>query len=103
MARRRKLPDGMVTRPGRRGYYADFMVNGRRVQKKLGTDFDAAKSILHDLRARAEKAEFGLLDNDYPLADLRDAYLKRCRQELRPARVQRYGERLELVLAGLGV
>jgi integrase len=93
----------MVQRPGRKGYYADFMVNGRRVQKKLGTDFEAAKSILHEIRARAEKANFGLLDNDYPLADLRDAYLKRCEQELRPASVQRYRERLAVVLAGLGV
>src|SRR5947199_92639 len=67
MPRRRKLPDGMVTRPGRRGYYADFRVGGRRVQKKLGTDFDAAKSILHELRARAEKGGYGLLDNDYTL------------------------------------
>jgi hypothetical protein len=31
MGRKRKLPDGMVQRPGRQGYYADFMVNGRRV------------------------------------------------------------------------
>jgi integrase len=93
----------MVTRPGRKGYYADFMVNGRRVQKKLSTDFEAAKSILHTLRARADKAGYGLLDNDYPLADLRDAYLKSCDQELRPASVQRYRERLENVLTGIGV
>ena len=60
---RKRLPDGMVTRPGRRGYYADFRVGGRRVQQKLGTDFEAAKSVLHELKARAERARFGLLDN----------------------------------------
>jgi YD repeat-containing protein len=103
MGRKKKLPDGMVRRPGRRGYYADFMVNGRRVQKKLGTEFEAAKSILHELRARAERGGFGLLDNDYPLADLREAYLKACAQELRPASVQRYRERLDVILAGVGV
>jgi integrase len=103
MPRKRKLPDGMVTRPGRKGYYADFMAGGRRVQKKLGTDFDAAKSILHELRARAEKAEFGLLDNDYPLADLRDAYLKRCAQELRPGTLTAYRTSIDIVPAGLGV
>ena len=36
----RKLPEGMTTRPGRRGYYAEFVVVGRRVQKKLGNDSD---------------------------------------------------------------
>src|SRR5262249_25227091 len=49
VARKRKLPDGMVTRSGRKGYYADFRIGGRRVQRKLSTDFDAAKSILFDL------------------------------------------------------
>src|SRR5579871_2359408 len=88
MSRKRKLPDGMVTRPGRKGYYADFRVGGRRVQKKLGTDFDAAKSILHDLKARAEKAEFGLLDNNYPLAELQQKYLTHCRQSLDPNTVK---------------
>jgi integrase len=103
MPRKRKLPDGMVTRPGRRGYYADFRVGGQRVQKKLGTDFDAAKSILADLRARAEKADFGLLDNDYPIADLKDAYLKRCKQELRPESVTRYEFTLDEILGWLGL
>ena len=51
MGKNRKLPDGMVTRPGCRGYYADFRAGGRRVQKKLGTDFQAAKGILIELRA----------------------------------------------------
>jgi integrase len=102
MPRKRKLPDGMTTRPGRRGYYADFWAGGRRVQKKLGTDFDAAKTILHDLRARAEKAEFGLLDNDYPIAELRERYLKRCKQE-RPRSVDRYRNALDHILAGLGL
>jgi integrase len=103
MPRKRKLPDGMVERPGRRGYYADFWAGGRRVQKKLGTDFDAARSILHELRARAEKAEFGLLDNDYPIADLRKAYLKRCQQELRDGSVLRYEQDLNNILGWLGV
>jgi integrase/recombinase XerD len=78
-------------------------VAGRRIQKKLGTDFNAAKSILHELRARAERAEFNLLDNDYPLADLRSAFLKRAEQELRPATVERYQRGLNAVLDYLAV
>jgi integrase len=103
MPRKRKLPDGMVTRPGRKGYYADFRVGGRRVQKKLGTDFAAAKSILNELKGRAERSEFGLLDNNYPLKDLRDAYLKRCRQELRAGSTAGYEQVLTTILDWLGV
>src|SRR5262245_32077711 len=103
MPRRRKLPDGMATRPGRRGYYADFRVGGRRVQKKLGTDFDAAKPLRSALGARAEKGDFGLLDNDYPVAALKDAYLKRCRQSMRPRSYARYEEALDNILGWLGV
>jgi integrase/recombinase XerD len=93
----------MTQRPGRRAYYADFRVGGRRIQKKLGTDFAAAKSILHELRARAERAEFNLLDNDYSLTDLRIAFVKRCEQELRPATVERYQRGLTAVLDYLAV
>ncbi len=103
MPRKRKLPDGMVTRPGRKAYYADFRVGGRRVQKKLGTDFEAAKSILHDLKARAEKAEFGLLDNNYPLAELQQKYLTHCRQSLDPNTVKCYEGWLKNIVPALGV
>jgi integrase len=92
----------MTQRPGRKGYYADFIVHGRRVQKKLGTDLGAAKSILIELRSRAEKGEWGLLDNDYPLADLRAAYLARCGQELAPSTVRAYGDDTARLLAYLG-
>jgi integrase len=99
----RKLPEGMTTRPGRRGYYAEFVVVGRRVQKKLGNDFEAARRILRDLRGRAERGEFGLLDNDYPVSQLRMAFLKRCEQELRPRTLDRYRASLDQVLGWLGV
>ncbi len=103
MSRKRKLPDGMVARPGRKGYYADFRIGGRRVQKKLGTDFEAAKSILHDIKARAEKAEFNLLDNNYALASLKSAYLQHCRQALKPRTVDTYLGQLGNILSALPV
>jgi integrase len=92
----------MVTRPGRKGYYADFRVRGQRVQEKLGTDFEAAKTILADLRARAEKGARGLVGNDHPLAKLKERYLKRCRQE-RPRSVGRYERALDQVLGWLNL
>jgi integrase len=102
MGRRRKLPDGMTTRPGRKGYYADFRVRGRRVQEKLGTDFDAAKTILADLRARAEKGARGIIGNDYPIAKLKEGYLKRCKQE-RPRSLDRYENALGHILGWLNL
>ena len=103
MGRKRKLPDGMVQRPGRNGYYADFRAGGRRIQKRLSTDFDAARTILNQLRARYDKAGHGILDNEYPIADLKASFLKRCEQELRPATVERYKDSLAAVLDWLGV
>ncbi|HMF11669.1 MAG TPA: hypothetical protein VKE94_05165, partial [Gemmataceae bacterium] len=103
MGRKRKLPDGMVQRPGRSGYYADFRAGGRRVQKKLGTDFEAARSILYELRARAERADFDLVDNDYSIGDLRASYLKRCEQELRTKSIERYRVGLDNILRWLAV
>jgi integrase len=103
MARKRKLPEGMTCRPGRNGYYADFYGGGRRIQKKLGTDFAAAQSILRDLRGRAERANFNLLDNDYPLADLQRQYLAHCRQSLASSTARCYQDWLDRIIPALGI
>jgi integrase len=88
MARPRKLPEGIRVRNGQ--YYADFYAGGRRVRKRLSGDLDAATEILNDMRARADRADFGLLDNDYSLETLHTEYLRHCRQVLKPATVNRY-------------
>jgi integrase len=87
MPRKRKLPEGIRLRNG--AYYSDFYAGGRRVRKYLSTDLDAAKEILNELRARADRADFGLLDNDYPLADIREQYLRHCKQTRKPSTVAR--------------
>jgi integrase len=84
-----------------RHFYADFYAGGRRVRKKLATDLDAAKDILVELRARAQKADFDLLDNDYPLDQLRDQYLRHCKQALGEASELRYRQALDAILARL--
>jgi integrase len=99
MGRKRKLPEGMYQRG--RHYYCDFYAGGRRVRKKLATDLDAARSILHELRARAEKADFDLLDNDYPLDQLREQYLRHCKQTLGEASELRYRQALDIILPRL--
>jgi integrase len=99
----KRMPDGMTTRPGRSGYYADFVHGGRRVQRKLSDDFDAAKKMLHKLRADLDKGDFGLLADDYPLDRLTAAYLRRCDQERRPGTSVLYRRALAAVLGWLGV
>ena len=98
-----KLPDGMVEREGRDGYYCDFQVGGRRIRKFLATDFKAAVQILNQLKAQADKAEFGLLDNTCTLAKLRESYLTHCKQTLRPRTVDAYEEWLGDIIKELGL
>jgi integrase len=84
-----------------RHYYADFYAGGRRVRKKLATDLDAAKDILVELRSRANKADFDILDNDYPLDQLREQYLRQCVQTLGAESELRYRKALNTILPRL--
>lgn len=81
MARPKKLPPGLWLRDG--VYYARFRANGRLIRKKLSTNLDAAKVILNDLRARCDKQDFGILDNDYPWDDLKNEFMRWARQSVR--------------------
>ncbi len=81
MSRQRKLPSGMWKRGNT--YYARFRANGRLVRERLSTDYRAACQMLNDLRARADKADFGMIDNDYPWAKLRDEFIAWAKQSLR--------------------
>jgi hypothetical protein len=100
MPRPRKLPEGIRVRNGE--YHCDFYAGGRRVRKRLSGDVDVARQVLNELKARADKADFGLLDNDYPLADLKDQYLKHCRQVLKPSSADWNRECLGNILPRLG-
>ncbi len=99
MPRPRKLPDGIRYRNG--AYYCDFYGGGRRVRKKLSGNLDVAMQLFNELRSRADKADFNLMDNDYPLADLKTQYMRHCRQTLKPSSVARYGTCLKAILARL--
>jgi integrase len=99
MARPRKLPEGLRLRGTT--YHADFYAGGRRVRKKLSGDLGAAREILNDLKARADRGDYGLLDNDYPISQLRDEYLRHCKQILKPATQERYAGCLANILPHL--
>ncbi len=101
MARQRKLPPGMQLRGT--VYYSCFRAGGRQVRKRLSTDFDAACMILNDLRAKADKADFGILDNNVSLAELRTKFDRHCRLTLRPKTQERYQHALNQILRDLPV
>lgn len=81
MARPKKLPDGMYKRG--KVYYARFRAGGRQIRKRLSTNYTAACELLNDMRARADKADFGILDNDYPWKDMKEAYIRWAKQQTR--------------------
>jgi len=93
---KRNLPKGM-TRRGKT-YWADFFTHGRRVRQSLSGDFRVARELLTELRARANRADFGLLDNNVPLEDLRRQYVRHCRQVNKPGTVRRYEYSLAAIL-----
>src|SRR5690349_9712968 len=101
MSRKRKLPDGLKLRGTT--YHADFYAGARRVRKKLSGNLDAAIEILNDLKARADKGDFGIMDNDFPLTQLKDEYLRHCKQVLRSATQARYAGCLDNVLSRIAV
>jgi integrase len=84
-------------------YYADFQVNGRRFRRRLSSSLDAARQILNELKARADRAEWGMLNNDYPLEQMKDEYLRHCHQVLKPSTAERYRLCLNTIVPQLGV
>lgn len=88
MANPKRLPDG--TRLRNNTFDADFRAGGRRVVKALSRDLKSAMSLLNELRAREEKADYGRLDYNYPLATLAEEFLEDARQTLKHGTHVRY-------------
>lgn len=78
MPRKKTLPPGMWQRG--RVYYARFRKNGRLVRRRLSTSFDVACEILNELRSRADRADFGLIDNDFSWEELKREFLRWVKQ-----------------------
>lgn len=66
-----------------RVYHADFMKHGRRIRKRLSTNFEAARDMLNELRSRADRGELELLDNRYPWAELKRDFIAWAKQNVR--------------------
>lgn len=78
---RRTMPAGMVKRG--RTYYCNFMRDGRRIRKRLSADFNAAVTMLNELRSRADRGALELLDNKYAWEDLKKDFLAWAKQSTR--------------------
>ncbi|MCH8923071.1 MAG: site-specific integrase [Planctomycetes bacterium] len=83
MPRKRKRPPGLWVRDG--VYWARFTARGRLIRERLSTDFDTAYELLNELRCRADRGVFDLIDNDYAWENLKDEFLKWARQSTRCA------------------
>ena len=101
MAKRTDLPDGLVKRG--KIYHVDFRSGGRRIRKTLSRDLTVAKQLLIELRARLQKGDYGLLDNNVPVEELQGQYLQHCRQTLDSASVERYEQSFRVIGSELPV
>ena len=81
MTSQQNLPPGMWKRG--RVYYARFRAGGREIRRKLSTQLDVVRQVLNELRARADKADFGLVDNGCAWAELKKEFLGWARQAVR--------------------
>jgi integrase len=88
MPRQRKLPSGLSKRGTT--YYARCRVGGRMIQKRLSTDFDTACTLLNELKARADRGDFGLLDNDCSWDELKAEFLRWARQSMKGKGAKQY-------------
>jgi hypothetical protein len=79
MPRKRKLPLGLWKRGDT--YYAKFSHGGRTVRKRLSSDYDVACEALNSIRARADRGDFDLIDNDYKWEELKAEFLRRVSLE----------------------
>lgn len=97
--RKRSLPSGMWDRNG--VYWSRFRQNGRVVRTRLGTNYRVACDLLAELKARAVRGQYGVLDNGATLDEVQRAFLRVCDQTLRPGTCRRYRGRLATVRRGL--
>jgi integrase len=83
-------------------YYADYYDGHKRIRKSLGKIARKdAVTILRALEGRAARAECGIHDNNYPIADLRRSYEALAQQTLRPATLRRNQTALDSILGYL--
>ena len=100
MTRRPRLPSGIWKRGN--VYYSCFRAGGRLIRKRLSSDLRTATQMLNELRARADRAGAGMLDNELPVAQLKEEFLRWAKQQV-PRTFPDYKADLERYLTWSGV
>jgi len=94
-----ELPDGMTKRG--RTYWADFGHNGRRIRKSLSRNLKTATTLLTELRARLERGDYGIVDNNCRLDRLEKLFLQHCEQTIKPGSLRKYKRSLANILPAM--
>lgn len=93
------LPDGMTKRG--KSYWADFRHRGQRIRKSLSRNLKTATTLLTELRARLERGDYGIVDNDCRLDLLEKQFLQHCRQTIKPGSLKKYTRSLANILPAM--
>jgi len=98
--RRTRDVEGLTKRG--RIYWADFRHRGERIRESLKTaNRRVAAEKLIELRSRLQRGDYGLLDDDCLIVDLKEKYLQHCEQTLKPGTVENYRHHIATVNAEL--
>ncbi len=84
--RERRLKDGKKT------YFIDYLVSGRRFRKIIGPRKDLAELALKDIEVKIARNELGFLDNDATLDQLFSDFRKFSQTNHTPSTTRRYTE-----------
>jgi len=95
MPRRAAIP-GLIKRGDT--YWAQFRYKGERIRKSLSKDRQLAEEMLVELRARIQRGDWSLIDNQCSLAPIVDQYLQDVQHKHPPNTAVAYRARLNRIL-----
>ncbi len=71
-------------------WYIDYVVNGRRIKKRVGSSKSVAELALKDIEVKIAKNELGFLPKDSDLQKLFQEFLEYSKTNHSPATIKRY-------------
>ncbi len=80
---------GVIRKRGRI-WYVDYVVNRKRVKKRIGPSKQVAELALKDIEVKIAKNELGFLPKDSDLEKLFEEFLKRTKTNNSPGTLKRY-------------
>ena len=71
-------------------WYVDYVVNGRRIKKRIGASKSVAELALKDIEVKIAKNELGFLPKDSDLQKLFQEFIEYSNTNHSPATIKRY-------------